>query len=141
MKIQMVTFRDLKGVCELDASIDSSLMKVKIQRREILVAKEESEIVGILRFSLFWDNVPFINMLIVKECKRNIGIGTNLMQKWESMMNDKGYGRVMTSTQSDETARDFYKKLQYQEIGGFDYPGQERELLFLKELAPEGQGR
>ncbi|MCG8525131.1 MAG: GNAT family N-acetyltransferase [Opitutales bacterium] len=118
----------------MDDSIDSELMEEKIQQQEILLAKEEKEIIALLRFSLFWDNTPFINLLLVKEEKRKEGIGTNLIQKWESEMKEKGFERVMTSSQSDETGQEFFKKLKYKEIGSFEFPEQEPELLFLKEF-------
>lgn len=134
MKIEFASFRDLKGVCEIDASIDSSRMAEKIQRNEVLVSKHEEEMIGLLRFSLFWDITPFINMLIIKEDKRGTGFGSELVLQWESMMRERGFQRVMTSSQSDETAQEFYRKLKYKEIGSFEYPGQEPELIFLKEL-------
>lgn len=134
MEIEFASLQDLLGIIEMDDSIDSELMEEKIQRQEILVAKEVKGIVALLRYSLFWDNTPFINLLLVKEEKRKEGIGTNLIQKWESEMKEKGYERVMTSSQSDETAQVFFKKLKYKEIGSFEFPEQEPELLFLKEL-------
>ena len=134
MKIEFASLQDLQDIIEMDDSIDSELMEEKIQRQEILVAKEVKEIVALLRYSLFWDNTPLINLLLVKEEKRKEGIGTNLIQKWESEMKEKGYERVMTSSQSDETGQVFFKKLKYKEIGSFEFPEQEPELLFLKEL-------
>ena len=53
-------------------------------------------------------------------------------------MRSKGYGMVMTSTQVDEDAQYFYRKLGYKDAGGFtiDVPGYEQpeELILIKAL-------
>ena len=60
------------------------------------------------------------------------------MTHWENEMRGRGYDLVMTSTQADETAQHFYRKLGYQDIGGFvlPFPGHEQptELILAKEL-------
>ena len=51
-------------------------------------------------------------------------------------MKEQGYGMVMTSTQVDETAQHFYRKLGYKDSGGFviDIPAfaQPMEMIFIK---------
>jgi ribosomal protein S18 acetylase RimI-like enzyme len=50
----------------------------------------------------------------------------------------KGYKNVMTSTQSDEEAQHFYRKLGYTEIGGFKYLGDPLEIIFYKDIGRGG---
>lgn len=134
MKVEYPSLTDLYDISSLDRSIDSSILKDKIQRHEILVARDGNKIVGLLRYSLFWDNTPFMNLLLVEEDRRKEGIGSKLVRHWELMMKEGGFEIVMTSSQSDETAQDFYRKLKYREVGSFEFPGQKAELIFLKEL-------
>ena len=58
------------------------------------------------------------------------------MEFWEKAMKEQGYGMVMTSTQVDETAQHFYRKLGYKDSGGFviDIPAfaQPMEMIFIK---------
>jgi len=44
----------------------------------------------------------------------------------------KGYNNVLTSTQSNEEAQHFYRKIGYTEIGGFKYFGDPYEIIFQK---------
>ena len=56
------------------------------------------------------------------------------MKRWESDMKAQGYGMVLVSTQVDETAQHFYRKLGYKDCGGFtiDIAGYEQPMeLFL----------
>ena len=50
----------------------------------------------------------------------------------------QGYGMLMTSTQVDEDAQHFYRKLGYKDCGGFviDVPGYEQpmEMIMIKEV-------
>lgn len=61
----------------------------------------------------------------------------DLMAYWEQDMQSKGYGMVMTSTQTDEMAQHFYRKLGYREAGSLilDLSGyrQPMEMFFVKE--------
>ena len=87
---------------------------------------------------MFWDNTPFCTMLYVDSSSQKKGFGRMLMEFWENDMRSQGYGMVMTSTQVDEEAQHFYRKLGYKDCGSFtvDIPGYEQpmELLMNKAL-------
>ena len=61
-----------------------------------------------------------------------------MMQHWEMDMSAQGYEMLMTSTQVDEDAQHFYRKLGYKDCGGFvvDIPGYEQpmEMIMIKGL-------
>lgn len=90
--------------------------------------------VGWLRYNLFWDNIPFMNLLYVMEGHRSQGVGTALVKEWEKSMYTKGYRAFMTSTQSNEEAQHFYRKLGYRDVGGLLLPGEPMEIIFLKNI-------
>ena len=95
-------------------------------------------IVGVLRYSLFWETIPFLDLLYLEEAYRNRGFGTELMHEWESAMAVRGYGYVMTSTQADEDAWRFYEKLGYRKVGGFYPPKQNaEEWMYAKALGKQ----
>ena len=90
---------------------------------------------GLLRYSLFWDSIPFCNMLYIDHAYQRKGCGKKLMEYWEADMKAHGYERVLTSTQVDEEAQHFYRKLGYQDCGGFvlEVPGP-MELIMTKTI-------
>ena len=63
------------------------------------------------------------------------------MEHWENDMKAKGHGMVMVSTQVDEDAQHFYRKLGYKDAGGLliDIPGysQPMELFMVKGISKE----
>jgi GNAT superfamily N-acetyltransferase len=106
-------------------------MEDKVSRREVLVARQDGSPVGWLRFSYFWDTIPFMNMLFVLAPSRGRGIGTQLVSFWEAEMLGLGYHQVLTSTQADETAQHFYRQLGYTDVGRFLLPSEPSEELLL----------
>ena len=92
-------------------------------------------VVGVLRYSLFWQTIPFLDLLYLDAAYRHQGFGTQMMNRWEETMKKRGYKYVMTSTQADESAWQFYEKLGYHKIGIFLPPEQTAdEWMYLKRL-------
>lgn len=116
-EIRYVSASDQKAWFALDAHLTEEEFEKKVRDRQGYVLLEEGKVVGILRYNLFWDNIPFCTMLFLDEKCRNKGYGSKLMTYWEKEMLEKGYGMVLVSTQVDETAQHFYRKLGYQDCG------------------------
>ena len=111
------------------------MVLLKLGSDEIYLLHVDGEFAGWLRYGLFWDKHPFMNMLFVLEPYRNQGFGKRLVSKWEEDMVALGHNIVMTSTMSNEEAQHFYRKMGYRDIGGLIMPNEPQELIFLKELA------
>lgn len=54
------------------------------------------------------------------------------MRFWEEDMRRRGYKMVMISTQADEEAQHFYRKLGYIDCGALVLDGQPTELFIKK---------
>ena len=73
--------------------------------------------VGVLEGSFLWENLPFLSLLFIREEHRGKGFGKLAMQHWESALKRQGFQMALTSTQSDESAQHFYRKLGYKDCG------------------------
>lgn len=134
MDIRLARKRDLPVLCALDRHVRPDELSALLQRGRVYLAEEGGEVKGWLRYSLFWDNTPFLNLLFLLPDYRGQGHGRALLSRWEADRRAEGYPLVMTSTRADETARYFYGRCGYREIGAFTLPGEPRELLFSKSL-------
>lgn len=128
------TQKHFKWLKKKDHHISEVTLKKKISDKEILIALSENEILGWLRFGFFWDNNPFMNMLFIEEPYRSKGIGKKLVQFWESEMKKRKFKMVMTSSQSDENAQHFYRKIGYVDSGSLTLPNEPLEIIFIKKL-------
>lgn len=133
--ISYASKEDIVGILEVDKHIAKTVLEHKIHNSEVYVARENNMVIGVLRYSLFWDNTPFMNMLYIRAEFQRRGLGLSLVNHWEAEMSAKGYHSVMTSTQSNETAQHFYRKIGYKDIGGLLLPDEPLELVFMKEIA------
>lgn len=118
----------------LDKHLPEAEFANKVRDKRGYVLEEDGKPVGLLRYSLFWDNTPFCTLLFVDRAYQKKGYGRRLMEHWEADMKEKGYEMLLTSTQVDEEAQHFYRKLGYKDCGGFvpDVPGYEQPMeLFL----------
>lgn len=134
IRIRPATFGELNVISESDRHVPREHMEKLISDGFIATAFYEEQFAGLLRYGLFWDEVPFMNMLWVKEEYRGKGVGTALVREWERLMAEKGYGTAMTSTQANETSQHFYRKLGYRDMGGFTPFGEEYEIIMGKQL-------
>ena len=130
LEVRYVEKEDKDFWYSLDKHLPESEFEKKVRDKQAYVLLEDGNAVGLLRFNLFWDNTPFCTMLFVDWSKQKKGYGRELMKYWESDMKSQGYSMVLTSTQVDEDAQHFYRKLGYKDGGGVtvDIPGYEQPM-------------
>lgn len=134
MIVSLASKTDLEILNNLDKHIDKEELINSISLKRIYVCKVKKTIIGWLRYNLFWDNTPFMNMLYILDSYRNKGYGKLLVETFEKDMKNFGYNKVMTSTLEEEEAKDFYYHLGYFKVGGFSPSKDEYELILEKEL-------
>ncbi|PPK79958.1 acetyltransferase (GNAT) family protein [Lacrimispora xylanisolvens] len=138
VSIRYVQEEDRNFWLKLDRHLQTTEFEKKIRDKMGYVLLEDHIPYGLLRYNLFWDNTPFCTMLYVDSDTRGRGYGNKLMNFWENDMKSMGYGMLMTSTQVDEDAQYFYRKLGYQDSGGLiiNIPGYEQpmEMFLIKKI-------
>ena len=118
----------------LDRHLPEEEFDNKIRTKTGYVILSDGKPVGLLRYNLFWDNTPFCTMLFIDEKYRGQGFGAKLMEHWENDMKSRGYKLLLTSTQSDETAQHFYRKIGYTDCGCLLLDSQAAEIFFSKSI-------
>lgn len=123
---------------KLDKHLSIHEFSNKVKLKQCYILLENDSPIGILRYNLFWDNIPFCTMLYISDNYQSKGYGSKLLTHWENEMKNNGYDLVLTSTQVDEQAQHFYRKLGYKDCGGilFNIPNhaQPMELFLFKSL-------
>ena len=138
LNIRYVLEEDKDFWYRLDKHLPAQEFDNNVLTKRGYVLLEENTPIGLLRYNLFWDNTPFCTMLFVDWKHHKKGYGKMLMEHWEKDMKAQGYGMLLTSTQVDEEAQHFYRKLGYKDCGGFviDVPGYEQpmEMFMIKAI-------
>jgi ribosomal protein S18 acetylase RimI-like enzyme len=133
--IRLATEEDIDFLVQHDRHLTRSAMLDKIHRNEVCIIEDESEPIGWARYNLFCDLVPFLTKINVLENHRRRRFGSQLIRHWEEQMKDRGFTFVLTSTQADEDAQFFYRKVGYSDCGSMLFPGQAApEIVLSKNL-------
>ena len=138
-RIKYLSENDKSFWFTLDRHLNEKEFELKIRDKRGYIISDDDKPIGVMRYNLMWDNTPFLTLIIFDEAYRGKGFGYKAMQFWESEMRELGYKMVMTSTQVDEQAQHFYRKLGYVDRGGlfldktpFEQP---QEMFMLKVLS------
>lgn len=138
LSIRCLRLEDKEFWYRFDRHLPESEFENKVRTKRGYILSLDGNPIGLLRYNLFWDNTPFCTMLIIEEAYRGKGYGKYLMEYWECEMKRQGYGMLLVSTQADENAQHFYRRLGYKDCGGFviDIPryAQPMELFFIKAI-------
>ncbi len=138
IKIRYVEASDKEFWYSLDKHLPETEFENKVYTKRGYVLSLNNKLVGLLRYNLFWDSVPFCTMIFIDCQYQGKGYGKQLIQYWENDMKRRGYEMLLTSTQVDEKAQHFYRKLGYKDCGGFviDIPqyAQPMEMFFIKSI-------
>lgn len=133
--VRPAALTDLDWLAAHDHHIARENLAESIRAGCVLIMEQDGERIGWLRWNLFWDNTPFMNLLYLLDGHRGQGQGRALVARWEADMASQGHKLLMTSTQANEDAQHFYRKLGYRDAGALLLPGEPAELLFIKEIS------
>ena len=144
MKNNMIEIRYIQNTDKvfwytLDRHLPKSEFDSKVRDKRGYVLLNVGMPIGILRYNLFWDNIPFCTLLYISDKYQRQGYGKKLMEYWENEMEAKGYSFVLTSTQANEEAQHFYRKLGYRDCGSLIMKEEPTELFLIKELKRTGK--
>lgn len=107
MNIRRAEKSDVEILSEYDKHISKEEMESSISLGRVSIAEDSGVFIGWLRWNLFWDNTPFLNMLFLLYEYRNSGHGKEMLSHWEKQMKEKGYTLVMTSSLANEETQHF----------------------------------
>ncbi|MCL2018558.1 MAG: GNAT family N-acetyltransferase [Oscillospiraceae bacterium] len=137
-EVKYATENDKPFWFTLDKHLSESEFALKVRDRRGYIISDGGKPIGIMRYNLFWDNTPFLTLIYITESCQRQGFGRQAMLHWEDEMRTLGYKMVMTSTQADEQAQHFYRKLGYVDKGCLVLDGtpfeQPPEIIMIKVL-------
>lgn len=138
IKLRLADWMDREFWFSQDGHLSEKEFGKKVRDKMGYIILQKEKPIGILRYGLFWDSIPFLSLIIIEEAQRKKGYGEEAMGLWEKEMAESGYGMILLSTQVDEDAQHFYRKLGYKECGSLilDLPGyaQPMEMFMSKGL-------
>lgn len=144
MNLKYMQPDDKPFVMRIDSHVSECQYMNRVLTKTGYIIWENGERAGLMHYSVLWDNLPFLNLIFVEEAYRSRGLASEAMRLWEEDMRRQGFQMVLLSTQVDENAQHFYRKLGYTECGALLMNGtpleQPMEMFMRKILsAPAGE--
>ncbi len=137
LKIDYATQNDVNWIHK-NERLDKQDVIRKVERKEYIIAKIDDEFVGYLRFTLFWSQIPYIDMIIVEKEHQRKGIGKAMLQFLEDYAIKNGQKIIMSSSQQDEPEpQAWHRRMGFKEAGIIEHlmPIQDvPEIIFIKDL-------
>lgn len=65
MNIRYALESDIDILIKYDTHIKKEVLKECILLKRVYIMEENNNLIGILRYNLFWDNTPFLNLLFI----------------------------------------------------------------------------
>ena len=133
--IRLATEEDIEFLADHDEHLTRAAISGKIRRMEVYIVEQSATPVGWARYNLFCDTIPFLTSLHILDGHRRRGLGTALVLFWEERMRERGFTHCLTSTQADEQAQFFCRKIGYSDSGSMLLPEQAAtEIILTKHL-------
>ena len=132
--IRYVSKEDKSFWLTLDKNFSEKQFELKIRDKQGYVISDDDKPMGVMRYNLMWDYIPFLTLIHLAGDYHGKGFGKQAMLYWENEMRELGCDMVMTSTQVDEQAQFFYRKLGYVDKGGVFFDDQPQEMFMIKIL-------
>lgn len=138
MIVKFMEKQDKDFVMSIDKHVNDSGYNKRVSNKTGYIMWENDIPIGMMHYSVLWDNLPFLNFIFIDKKYRNKGFASQALAFWENDMKQQGYKMTLISTRVDEEAQHLYRKLGYIDCGGlifnqtpFDQP---MELFFRKVL-------
>lgn len=137
-QIRYATRNDKAFWYSLERHMAESELELKIRDKRGYIISDDTRPIGIMRYNLFGDVIPFLTLIYLEESYLGKGFGKQAMLHWEDEMRQLGHSMIMTSTQVNEQSQHFDRKLGYKDKGCIvmDIPPFEQplEMFMIKAL-------
>lgn len=137
MIVKYMEKQDKAFVMSIDKHVNDTGYDKRVYTKTGYVMWEKNVPIGLMHYSVIWDNLPFLNFIFIIEKYRNKGFASQSLAFWEEDMKQQGYKMVLLSTQVDEEAQNIYRHLGYKDCGAilFDNTPMEQPMeMFMRKI-------
>jgi ribosomal protein S18 acetylase RimI-like enzyme len=110
-------------------------LQAQIDQGRLRIIESEEGDVGFIKFCVLWEILPFIEVIIIRQDRRRCGLGTRAVRDWEREMAERCFRHTIVSTQANETAQIFWRRIGYQDCGSFTLPARPTELFLYRDIS------
>ena len=128
---------DIDYLLNMDEHVEEAWIRRCQALDEYLLAEVDGKLRAFMRYSFFWGDIPYMDMIWVEENFRRKGVGSALIHFWTKEMKALNKGILMTSAMSNEPPPlAWHKRNGFVESGRLTFGGLQEipEVFLVKEL-------
>ncbi len=128
---------DFGWLQEHDKDVNPEWINRCLHLGEYIIAVDGQDRKGLLRFSMFWGTIPYMDLIWVLKAYRQHGIGSGLFHFWEREMKKRGAKTLMTSSMMNEPEPQvWHERNGFTKCGQLTFGQQQQtlEVFFVKDL-------
>lgn len=129
--------RDFEYLLKMDKHVEESWVRRCLSLDEYIIGEFGGQARAFMRYSFFWGDIPYMDMIWVEEKFRKKGIGSVIIEFWTKEMKTLDKRILMTSAMSNEPPPlAWHKRNGFVECGQLSFGSLEPipEIFLLKEL-------
>ncbi len=126
--------KDLAFLRGFSSECRDDQLRAQIRDGRLRIIESSEGSVGFIKFYVLWEVLPFIEVVMIRNDCRGRGIGRAAVRAWEEEMSARSFQRAIVSTQADERAQYFWRRVGYQDCGSLALPGRPVELFMYRDI-------
>lgn len=137
-EITVAAESDIQDIHSFDNEFLSKRLAECIKEHRIFVLRSKGKVVGVMRYNLFLESIPCLDMLTLDSAYIEKGYIQKMLDYWEFRMRELGYGYVMATMFTDRVENYSSETFAYQKMGAFSLPLMDYNVeVFTKILSPK----
>ena len=117
INLKTAEYGDEEFWLSVDSHAKRENLKRRISEKRGFIILDGKTPVGVIAYNEFWDELAFLSLIKLNPDNRHRGVGKAAMSLFEAELKKLGYSALLVSTQTDEDAQTFYRKIGYKECG------------------------
>ena len=135
-ELTVATEADIQDIYAFDNEFLHERLAECIKENRVFVLRSRGGIFGVMRYNLFLESLPCLDVLILDSAYIKKGYVQKMMDYWEFRMRELGYGYVMITMFADQVEVYGPEMFSYQKMGDFSLPLMDENVIaFTKALS------
>ena len=126
---------------EIDAVFDGDaphwhpddFWNTRMQEQRVFIAKDGDNSIGLLCYTTWWGNTPFLELIHIQDNHQRKGIGKSLLKEAAKEIQSKKFKTLVSSCEQDnDDSHKFHQALNFEKLNGLALSHGEEQFYSIK---------
>ena len=104
--------------------------KTRMNEKRVFIAKQDGKDVGLLTYTIWWGNTPFLELVHVQDAHQRKGIATNLLKEAAKQIEAKTL--ISSCEEINDDSHAFHKALGFEKLNSLALPHGAEQFYSIK---------